>query len=233
MAVTQFSPKATGGWMTRRSSCPSCAHVLSARELIPLVSFLLLKGRCRHCRKSISWLYPTIELATVVAVLFVGYAHGWQIDLLFVRDLIVAMGLVALFFVDALYMLLPDKLTIPLILVVLIVGFATGNHAPYWIAAAIFGFAWFAIQYILSKKKWVGSGDMRLGFLMGLILGWPSMMVGLMLAYIFGACVAVYLLLTKKAGAKSALAFGPFLIISTVVTWVWGEALLHWYLGLI
>ena len=100
------------------------------------------------------------------------------------------------------------------------------------ILAGLIGGAWFGWQYVISKGKWIGGGDIRLGAVMGLLLGWPDLGVALFLAYILGAIVSVHLLISKKAKRGAQIAFGTFLSLTTVITLLFGDQLLHWYLGL-
>ena len=219
-----------------RSKCTHCQRQLKAKDLVPLFSWLALKGKCRFCNDKISWQYPAVEFIT--ALLFIiGYLilvtdFSTFIILNYIFYLIAISFLIVIFVFDHLHQLILDKVTIPLMVIAIIFIFVLRLNWTEHVLAGIAGGAWFGWQYILSKGKWIGGGDIRLGIIMGLLLGFPGVIVALFLAYILGAIVGVYLLATKKRDRGSQIAFGTFLSLSTVVTWLCGDQLLNWYLGL-
>ncbi len=219
-----------------RSKCTHCQKQLKAKDLVPLFSWLALKGKCRFCNDKISWQYPVVEFIT--ALLFiVGYLvlvtdFSTLVILNYIFYLIAISFLIVIFVFDHLHQLILDKVTIPLMVIAIIFIFVLRLDWIEHILAGIAGGAWFGWQYILSKGKWIGGGDIRLGIIMGLLLGFPGVIVALFLAYILGAIVGVYLLATKKRDRGSQIAFGTFLSLSTAVTWLCGDLLLNWYLGL-
>ncbi|MBL7022368.1 prepilin peptidase [Patescibacteria group bacterium] len=219
-----------------RSKCTHCQRQLKAKDLVPLFSWLALKGKCRFCNDKISWQYPAVEFIT--ALLFIiGYLilvtdFSTFIILNYIFYLIAISFLIVIFVFDHLHQLILDKVTIPLMVIAIIFIFVLRLNWTEHVLAGIAGGAWFGWQYILSKGKWIGGGDIRLGIIMGLLLGFPGVIVALFLAYILGAIVGVYLLATKKRDRGSQIAFGTFLSLSTVVTWLCGDQLLDWYLGL-
>lgn len=218
-----------------RSHCADCKHPLSMWDLVPLFSWLFLRGKCRYCRKPISMQYPLVEF--IMGVMFVfGYVAsaflGQQNPLYEVWLLIILFSFTILFIYDLLYMELPDEVSLPAI--VILFGFNFLEFTPTWqnalIGAAIpFGF--FGIQYLISKGKWIGEGDFRLGILMGIILGWKLTIVALFLGYILGSIVGVYVLVSKTKKMSSQLPFGPFLILGTIIAFFFGNNLMQWYLG--
>ena len=219
-----------------RSKCTHCQRQLKAKDLVPLFSWLALKGKCRFCNDKISWQYPAVEFIT--ALLFIiGYLilvtdFSTFIILNYIFYLIAISFLIVIFVFDHLHQLILDKVTIPLMVIAIIFIFVLRLNWTEHVLAGIAGGAWFGWQYVLSKGKWIGGGDIRLGIIMGLLLGFPGVIVALFLAYILGAIVGVYLLATKKRDRGSQIAFGTFLSLSTVVTWLCGDQLLNWYLGL-
>ena len=219
-----------------RSKCTHCQKQLKAKDLVPLFSWLALKGKCRFCNDKISWQYPAVEFIT--ALLFIiGYLilvtdFSTFIILNYIFYLIAISFLIVIFVFDHLHQLILDKVTIPLMVIAIIFIFVLRLNWTEHVLAGIAGGAWFGWQYVLSKGKWIGGGDIRLGIIMGLLLGFPGVIVALFLAYILGAIVGVYLLATKKRDRGSQIAFGTFLSLSTVVTWLCGDQLLDWYLGL-
>jgi prepilin signal peptidase PulO-like enzyme (type II secretory pathway) len=222
-----------------RSKCVHCNKQLKAYDLVPFFSWLFLKAKCRFCKKPISLQYPLVEIST--AVLFIiGYylivAQGNIVDAFvwsqFIFYLISVSFLIVIFVFDHLYQLILDKVTFPFMILAIIFIFALQMNWVEHILAGVAGGAWFGWQYAISKGKWIGGGDIRLGAVMGLLLGWPGLLVALFLSYILGAIVSVYLLASKKAKQGAQIAFGTFLSLSTVITWLAGDQLLDWYLSL-
>ncbi|MFH1667771.1 MAG: prepilin peptidase [Candidatus Komeilibacteria bacterium] len=221
------------------SKCPNCGHTLGAKDLVPLLSWLLLKGKCRYCQAKISWQYPLVELST--AILFVlGYlvlvepvlGATYLTCLSFLYYLIATSFLIVIFVFDQKHGLILDIVSIPLIIIAIIFTFILQQDILTYLLAGLVGFAWFGWQYAISKGKWIGGGDLRLGLAMGLLLGWPKIIIALFMAYIVGAIVGVYLLATKKKNRQSQIPFGTFLSFATIIVWLWGGYLWQWYLGL-
>lgn len=247
--------------MHGRSKCVHCEHELSVGDLIPLVSFAMLRGRCRYCKKAISWQYPLVELG--VGLLFVSsyviflssvpdgilqaffLGQGTEAVAVFVRLLLFLAVLVVLFVYDARWGLLPDSVTLPAIpiafginLFVFSAPAACSDGAVVcffsqpWanmLAALVVGGGFFAFQYIISRGVWIGGGDIRLGALMGVMLGFPGVLYALFIAYIVGACVAVVLLALRKKGMKSEIPFGPFLCGTTAIMLLYGDRVAEWF----
>lgn len=223
-----------------RSQCPRCKAILRPKELVPLLSFLILRGRCHHCHKRISGQYPLVEFIT--AGLFVFFA--WQLadaawlNPIFYRNLIFVCALVVIFFTDLRFYLILDAVVLPLMVVALAFNLFLGAEAwlnTLWgllLAAAIAGL-FFALQHWWSKGQWLGSGDIRLGILMGLMLGWPGVLVALVLAYVLGAVGSMGLILIKRKTLQDHIPLGVFLTLATLITLVWGEPILRWYLNLL
>jgi len=223
------------GILKGRSHCAKCNHPLSAWDLIPLFSWIFLRGKCRYCRKPISFQYPLVELimgAMFLAAYSASVNLGFQNPFYLTWLLIIFFAFTLLFIYDLLYMELPDEISLPAM--VILFGFNFFVFTPTWqdalIGAAIpVGF--FGIQYLISKGKWIGEGDFRLGILMGLILGWKLTIVALFLGYILGAIVGIYVLVSKSKKMSSQLPFGPFLILGTMITLFLGNNIWSWYLG--
>ncbi|MFA5124513.1 MAG: prepilin peptidase [Patescibacteria group bacterium] len=214
-----------------RSKCPHCQAGLQPKDLVPLLSFILLRGRCRYCRQPISWQYPIVELAG--GLLFVlAYILHPQL-LVFLRDIILVSILIIVFVYDLRWQLIPDQVTIPAIILLFIFSLLLGSNLWLLIFAVLVGFGFFGLQYLVSSGRWIGGGDLRLGALMGAVLGWPLLIVALLVAYIVGAIVSVVLLISGKAKAKTPVAFGTFLALGTLVALFWGERIINWYLGLL
>ncbi|MCF7844455.1 MAG: prepilin peptidase [Kiritimatiellales bacterium] len=207
-----------------RSQCAKCKTQIMASDLIPVISYIFLRGKCRSCDKKISIQYPIVEL--VSGILFVIAAV--QIPESSIAALILAILLWLLFlmaFIDAQIQGIPDLLNIPFVLIALLFAWFTGTLT---VMAPVIAAGFFALQWIASKGAWVGSGDIILAAGIGLMLGdWPRAVVAIAVAYIVGATVALVGLITRQISRKDRIAFGPFLAIGTLVTVVWGEWLLQ------
>lgn len=210
-----------------RSHCPHCRHDLAIGDLLPLLSFALLGGRCRYCRGKISWQYPAVEAITGLLFLLVYWLGGGWLALL--SHLIAVSALVVIFVYDWRWQEIPDEVTLPAIAIILLLNWLANPLSLSFLIAAIAGAIFFAVQYYFSDGRWVGGGDIRLGALTGAILGWPSCLVAIFLAYLSGAGVGLYLLARKKATGKTALPFGTFIAPATIITMLWGPQIIHWY----
>ena len=233
-------------FVTDRSQCESCGHKLGVWDLIPIFSWVMLKGRCRYCGKSIGWGNPVIELSMAVA--FVGsyifwpYAlNSWQAMGSFGLWLVYLVFLGVLVVYDFRHMLLPDKLVFPLVGLGLVdAGLRLSlqpdfNLGTYVLqvglgALALGGFYW--LLYEISRGKWVGFGDVKLGIFMGVVLGWQGALLTLFLSNVIGFLVVAPGLLVGKLTVKSRVPFGPFLIVGFVLAGIFGERLIAWYLSL-
>ncbi len=238
-----------------RSFCPHCKHTLCCWDLIPIFSFLILKGKCRYCQKKISWQYPLVEIATALLFLLIfnfsafgGPAVGWQFyqNLLSIfYFLLAACFLLIIFVFDLKHFIIPDKVIFPAIAIAFLYRLFEVLKFGHWdlignwkleignFLGAAFGAAiFFLIIVLVSRGKWMGLGDVKLAFFMGLFLGFPNIVVALFLAFLIGAIIGVGLILVKKKNLKSELPFGPFLVTGTFIALFWGQAIVYWYLNL-
>jgi prepilin signal peptidase PulO-like enzyme (type II secretory pathway) len=224
-----------------RSKCQSCSMPLKARDLIPVVSYIALRARCRGCKTAISWQYPLVEVATgMLFVLMVfripmGMTEnlGLQRSLVLIfRDWVFVSYLALIFVYDLRHMLILDRFTLPAIVFAIIVNLWLGIiSVPSLLIGGVVLGGFFWLQFALSKGKWVGGGDIRLGVLMGVMLGLEQGLVALFLAYVLGAIISVGLLVAGKVNRNAAIPFGTFLTVATIITMFAGEMILDWYLG--
>ena len=221
--------------MRGRSKCIKCEVPIAWYDLIPILSYILLRQRCRKCKSSISWQYPLVELVTGLLFVVVFLVHLDKltlVDPVLIRDLIFTIFLIVLFVYDLKYQLLLDRFTIPAMIVALLINLFLGVSIWSMLVGAIVIGGFFLVQWLLSKGKWIGDGDIRMGALMGLMLGLTQGLVALFLAYILGALIGIVLIVSKKARMKTQIPFGTFLALATFVSLIWGEQILQWYLGL-
>ncbi len=221
-----------------RSKCVHCHKKLSAWDLIPIFSFIFLKGKCRYCHKAISWQYPLVELAT--AVIFVlGYFkylypnHPIAQSPNYLTFLVFSCFLIIIFVYDLKHNLILDKVSLPALIIAFIANFLFGFTIWNLALAGIIVAGFFLFQFVISNGKWIGGGDIRLGLVMGAMLGWPNVLAALLLAYIIGAAVGLILIGFKKKQLNSHLPFGTFLTLATLIILLFGEEIVEWYLTIL
>ncbi len=224
-----------------RSYCPKCKHKLNWIDLIPFLGFFIRKGKCHYCGKKISRQYPSVELAAGLLFVFVCWYYfsmPGPKELFIIRDLVFVSILIVIFVYDLKYKLILDKVSLPAagfaILYNVLLGYPRGDTFTSLlnlILAGAIGAGFFLLQFWLSKGKWIGGGDIRLGLLMGFMVGWPLIFVALFLSYIGGAVVGLFLLASKKKTLKAEIPFGIFLAPATFLTIFYGQQLLNWYLS--
>jgi prepilin signal peptidase PulO-like enzyme (type II secretory pathway) len=227
-----------------RSECVHCHHKLSATDLIPVVSWLMLKGKCRYCHKPISPQYPLVELA--VAGYFVVSYLTWPNQLqssyeLFDFGLWLVYGVMGaiLFVYDLRWQLLPDRIVKPLIGLGALDFVARALHEQWsyerffaellLALLAIAGLYW--VLHTISKGAWVGFGDVKLGLFMGLALGWENALLAVFAANLVGVLVIIPGLMSGRLSRKSKVPFGPFLLIGFVIAGLWGGEAIDAYIN--
>lgn len=218
--------------ITGRSHCRRCQKMISWYDNLPVLSFFLLKGKCRYCQAKISWQYPAVEFIT--ACLFAAAAYLAPADwLVLARNWFLIAVFILIFIMDARWYVILDKVSLPAAVIVLIVNFFLKISWSNLLLSATIGVSFFLIQYLVSRGRWIGGGDIRLGLLLGVALGWPNILAAIFLGYFFGAVVGVFLLLFKKKNRKSMVPLGTFLSAAAVIVLFFGDQLVNWYLQFI
>lgn len=232
-------------FVSDRSECEHCHHKLGPLDLIPVVSWIMLGGKCRYCRAPISRIIPFTEVG--MALLFVGSYVYWPLGLetwqgmtLLVLWLIYLVILGILFVYDLRWQLLPDVLTYPLIIIGLVdggirvwlqnPGATIADYATYVVLGVAAMAGVYALLYMVSRGKWVGFGDVKLAIFIGAVLGWEKTLTVLMLANVIGLVAVAPGLFSKKLTPKSHVPFGPFMIVAFVLVGLFGDALINWYM---
>jgi leader peptidase (prepilin peptidase)/N-methyltransferase len=222
------------------SACPSCGTAIAPRDNIPVLSWLLLRARCRACGEHISARYPLVELVTGLLWVALGW---WAIgaDALAVLPLLLVLGSagVALTMIDIDHHRLPDAIVLPLypVTVVGLVFAGLIGHAWPLAATAIGAGAWLLLiggLWLLTGGRGMGFGDVKLAPVLGATLGWIGVgtaLVGLLAAFVLGGLLGVVLLVSGRAGRKAKMPFGPFLLAGALVGLFWGAALWDAYVG--
>jgi len=230
-----------------RSMCVNCRHELAWYDLIPVFSWLMLAGKCRYCHKPISTQYPAVEI--IGSIIFAGSYAFWPAIvhingqwLLLTTWLVCSVGLLALAVYDLRWMLLPNRLIYPTLLVAItgrlayITAFEKRPlHAlVLWIFSVAIASGVFLALFVISDGKWIGYGDVRLGLITGTLLADPAKSLAMLfLASLIGTLVILPALSKGNKKLTSKLPYGPFLIAGTAIMIVFGTQLLDWYKGLI
>jgi len=232
-AVPRIREKDFAGLLTGRSHCPHCRHELSWKDLLPVASYLALRGHCRYCDKKIGARYLAVELITAATFAGIASFSAGGISLL-VWQLFFAAVLIFLAVYDYETHEIPDEISLPA------AGLALGsNLLPFTLSfgesaiGALVGGGFFLAIVLMSNGKWMGGGDIRLGLLLGALLGWQIFVVALFLASVAGAAVGSIAMKLGKKEAKSEIPFAPFLAFGGIVALLFGQQIWWSYLGLV
>lgn len=227
-------PRGESFW-SGRSYCESCKHVLSGRDLIPLFSFLSLRGKCRYCHARLSYQYPLLEALTAACFLLTYLFLPSYSLVSAIFSLIIVSVLIIIFFIDLFEGIIPFKIIIP----------ATVLTAAYLltydpsiivmhVVTALLTASFFFFLFAITKGKGMGFGDVVYAFFMGLLLGFPNTVLGLYIAFLTGAGVSLILIVLKRKKLKgSTIPFGPFLVLGTYVVLVWGGMITDFFFNTI
>jgi len=215
-----------------RSRCEFCRKELKALDLIPVLSFISTKGKCRYCKRQLPYFYPAIEISTGIlfALIYIFLMPNQVINLLYY--LVIISGLIVIFFMDLKYGVILDKILLPLTIIIaayllifnpqsLVINLACG------ILAFLFFLVISSVFKLIRGKDGMGGGDIELSFVLGLFLGFPNIVLCLYLAFLTAAVVGIILILWKKKNFQNTtLPLGPFLILGTLVCLFWGNLIL-------
>ncbi|MDC3412475.1 prepilin peptidase [Aquibacillus sp. 3ASR75-11] len=211
----------------KRSICPNCFHSLSWYELIPVLSFLIQRGSCRHCDQSISRIYPFIELFTGFFFVYSFYIFGFRPELAVALTFVSLMSIV--FVTDITYMLIPDRILFFFLPIFLFLRILVPLE-PWWSAflGASIGLLMLASVIVISRGG-MGGGDMKLVGLFGLVLGVKGVLLAFFLACIYGTCFHGLQWIVNKQGRKKPIPFGPYLVMGALTAYFYGEMIITWY----
>ncbi|MDP2632315.1 MAG: prepilin peptidase [Candidatus Curtissbacteria bacterium] len=222
----------------KRSYCDWCHRTLGAFDLVPIASFVALGARCRYCHRKLSWQYPAVE--TLCGLLFVGTFYSLAIGgVLTPATLIVYLSLIAIFIIvsviDFKFSLIPTTLVFFAAFVVLFYNYFTMTSFEFVVSVltAFLLALFFILLIVATRGRGMGTGDVPLVFLIGLILSWPLAAVSMFVSFFTGAAVSLLLLAFGKKRIGQTIPFGPFLAMGAITTMFWGQAILKWYLRLL
>ncbi|MEK7570026.1 MAG: prepilin peptidase [Patescibacteria group bacterium] len=224
----------------QRSRCMHCKKVLQPLDLVPIFSYLFFRGRCRYCHKPLSPQYIIVETLTAAIFVLLYLQHGLDMD--FFIGAIGACSLLVLAFIDGRHKIVPDSISLPTLgvltalqLIRIFTGASSNANSQLLslLLAIAIGAAWFWLQWFFSRGKWVGSGDIRIGAVLGAYLGFPGVILALFASYLSGSVWAATLLVRGKVKLKSQLPFGVFLGAAGILAFIFGPSVVDWYKQLI
>lgn len=215
-----------------RSHCEYCQHVLSWYDLFPLFSFLLLRGKCRYCHKFIGWKYPIVEATT--GVLFVLALLTTPLtSIVLILNLFVLGSLTIILYTDLFSGIIPDSVLVLLFFFTILRVFVLHQNILNCLASGICAGLLFLFLHVVTRGRGMGFGDVKYAVIMGALLGFPFIIAGLYIAFLTGAVLALILVIVKKKTFASAIPFGPFLVLGTVVNFFWGSYVWAFFLHLL
>lgn len=205
-------------WFSGRSRCDECKHELGVADLVPVVSFLLLLGKCRYCHKPIPLRNLIVEL--VMASGFVIFSHSWSLIVIFWITTVIAV-------MDWETMLVSDWLVgFWAVLTVLSTQYSVHSFYGLLVGIGVIGGLW-----LLTKKRGMGDGDIGIAAVMGYWLGWPRVAPALWVSFVAGAVYGLWLIVHSRKTMKSQVPFGPFLILGAWIGYVWGDKIIRYVFG--
>ncbi len=225
-------------WVNDRSECDHCKKKLQPVDLIPLFSWLSTGGRCRYCKKKLSWLYPVTELAVAasftVSYLFWPYGFSKMGILMFAVWLVMLTLMAALFVFDIKWMILPDKITYPLIAIALasklfqMAFYENFDRLPGIAIGVLLGGGIFFSIYVLSRGKYIGGGDIKLGIFYGILMasGFKSLLV-MCIGSMLGTLYMIPALVSRKSGMTTKMPYGPFLLAAIFIIYIFGDRIIE------
>lgn len=215
-----------------RSCCPRCKKKIVWYDNIPLLSFVFLGGRCRNCKSLISWRYPLIEVSTALGFVAIGYftMNTQGLSLQVVYSIIIFLILEAIFVIDLEHRIIPDSFVFFGILVSALYLLLYPNSYTLFsnFFAGFLAALFLVLIHLATKGRGMGLGDVKFAVLGGTLVGLRLLPVWLFLAFLTGAVIGIILILGKKAGLKSKIAFGPFLVLAIPLAMLFGEKILFW-----
>lgn len=213
-----------------RSFCPVCKNQIKWYDNIPIISFIVLRGKCRNCKTQISWIYPFIEFVTMLCFFLIAWfvVDIWQCVLM----ALVSASLISLAMIDFNTMEIPDRFIIFNIIITALFFFFP-EEIIWW--ERLLGLVTISVPFFiisLLTGGGIGFGDVKLMFSVGLMLGWKNSIVAGLIGCILGGIIGVILMIAKKKGGKSEMPFGPSLVVGIIIAMIFGTQIVNGYLGL-
>jgi leader peptidase (prepilin peptidase)/N-methyltransferase len=219
-----------------RSRCGACRTPIAAYDNIPILSYLVLRGRCRACGAEISSRYVLVEILTGVAAVVTYVLHGWSLS--FPISFAFVCALIVISMIDLDHQIIPNVISLPGIVIGFAAAFLVGE--PTWRASLAGlllggGVLWIVSEgyFRLTGREGMGGGDVKLLAMIGAFLGWPAVPVTLLLASLSGTVIGLMVMFARGSDSRTPIPFGPFLAAGALCALFFGESLIHWYLGLL
>ena len=221
------------------SHCDSCNQSLKAVDLVPVFSYVWLKGRCHYCGARIPLRSPIVEFATAAIFAFLAWHYGLSLELAFA--VIYAGIFIVIFAIDLEQELILNIVVFPAMILAFAFSFFWGGFEELWpkigpgfvlsaLLGGAVGFVLMLLPYLLTRGRGMGYGDVKLAAFIGLMSGFPLVLVALLVGIIAGGLVAVFLLLSRMVKSrKAAIPYGPFLAVGAMVALIWGDKIFHWW----
>jgi leader peptidase (prepilin peptidase)/N-methyltransferase len=221
------------------SHCDNCNQSLKAVDLVPVFSYIWLKGRCRYCGARIPLRSPIVEFATAAIFAFLAWHYGLSLELAFA--VIYASIFIVIFAIDLEQELILNIVVFPAMILAFAFSFFWGGFEELWpqigpgfvlsaLLGGVVGFVLMLLPYLLTRGRGMGYGDVKLAALIGLMSGFPLVLVALLVGIIAGGLVAVFLLLSRMVKSrKAAIPYGPFLAVGAMVALIWGDKIFQWW----
>ncbi len=217
-----------------RSRCPSCRTTIAWYDNLPILSWLLLRGRCRICGTSISARYPFVELATALLAVALFAHQGPSIS--FLVQFAFACALLAVAYIDLDHQIIPDKISLPGIVIGLMVALAGGTPRILEAVSGVLlgGGLLLTVAWAYERatgREGMGGGDVKLLAMIGAFLGWQGVLLTLLLGSLLGSAIGIVLMIAQGADRRVAIPFGPFLSLGALVSLFWGPTIVRWYMS--
>jgi len=216
------------------SHCPKCRSNISPKDNVPLLSYILLKGRCRNCKSKISIQYPVVEFLTGLIYLIIYLTYGLSVQTLIY--IILSSSLIIIAFIDLNEQIVPDVISLPGIVLGLILSFFVSyiSFINSGLGVVVGGGIILIIGLggsVIFKKEAMGGGDVKLAAMIGAFLGWRYIVISLFLGFFLGALTGIFLIMSKIKSREDTVPFGPFIVLGSLITLLWGEKIISWYIG--
>jgi len=216
--------------LNSRSHCQNCKKILKWYDLVPFISFVLLRAKCRYCGKPISWQYALVELGTALVYAILYLAFGLSLATFFY--IIIFSLLVVVFVYDLKTQMTPEAFVWAALTVSILGGWYFGDFGFLnMLYGGLIGGGVLAFLVLVSKEKWMGSGDIKIGLILGFLTGFPVAIFGIFAAFLLGSVAGLIYMKVANKTMKDALPFAPFLITATFISIIFGNLVINWYLG--
>ncbi|PMQ01018.1 MAG: prepilin peptidase [Dictyoglomus sp. NZ13-RE01] len=213
------------------SRCPKCGHKLGAKDLVPVFSYIWLRGRCRYCGEKISARYIMVETLLGLSFSILFWFFGFS--LFTIKSALFISLLIPIFFIDLDHMIIPDIISIPGTILGIMMAFLGGNLKDGILGAILSGIILLLIYLfalIIYKQEGMGQGDIKLGLLLGSFLGIKLGVFAIFLGFLIGGIFSIIILLKKEKNLKDAIPFGPFLVVGGIISYFWGNQIIDLYI---